>query len=63
MGIALELAEIDTVDGAVEKLLHEDIYSKESMLQMRDKYLYNVSKSAEVGANYIIKRLIEMSKR
>lgn len=63
LGIAVELTEIDTIDTAVEKLLHEEIYSKESMLQMREKYLYNVSKSAQVGANYIIKRLIEMSKK
>ena len=63
LGIALELTEIDNIDVAVKKLLEEEIYSKKSMLQMREKYLYNVSKSAEVGANYIIKRLIEISKR
>lgn len=37
--------------------------SLENMWKIRDKYLYNVSHSTEVGAKYIIKWLIEMSKR
>ena len=31
--------------------------------EIREKYLYNISNSAEVGASYIINRLIEYSKR
>lgn len=62
MGISVELDRLDTVGEAVEKLLHEENYSKEKMMDMRDKYLYNVSDSASVGAKYIIDRLIEMSK-
>lgn len=62
MGISVELDRLYTVGEAVEKLLHEENYSKEKMMKMREKYLYNVSNSASVGAKYIIDRLIEMSK-
>ena len=33
------------------------------MLAMREKYLYNVEKSAGAGARYIIMILIEISKK
>lgn len=62
MGISVELDELASIDKVVEKLLNEDNYSKEQMKKMREKYLYNISKSAEVGADYIINRLIEISK-
>lgn len=61
MGISVELDQLDSIDEVVDKLLHEDSYSIENMRKMREKYLYHVSKSAEVGADYIINRLIEMS--
>lgn len=61
IGISVELEELGKLPEMVKKLLSESNYSKESLKEMRDKYLYNVSHSAEVGANYIINRLIEMS--
>lgn len=61
IGLSLELDELGTINSVIKKLLIEDTYSKEKMKDMREKYLYNVSKSADVGAEYIIKRLIEMS--
>lgn len=61
MGISLELNQLDNIDCVVKKLLYESDYSKERMKEMRDKYLYNVSHSAGVGAKYIINRLIEIS--
>lgn len=63
MGISVELNQLDTIGLAVEKLLHEESYSKDKMMEMREKYLYNISNSAAVGAKYIIDRLIEMSKQ
>ncbi len=62
IGISVEVSEIGTIASVVEKLLKEDAYSKEKMKDMRSKYLYNVSGSADVGASYIINRLVEMSK-
>ena len=61
IGISVEVNEIGTIASVVEKLLKEDAYSKEKMKDMRSKYLYNVSGSADVGASYIINRLVEMS--
>jgi len=62
MGISVELDQLDSIDKVVETLLYKEDYSRENMRRMREKYLYNVSKSAEVGAEYIIRRLIEISK-
>lgn len=61
IGLSVELNELGTIASVVEKLLKEENYSKEKMKEMREKYLYNVSRSADVGAAYIINRLIEMS--
>lgn len=61
IGISLELNELDNIHNVVEKLLWDENYSKENMKQMREKYLYNVSRSAEVGADYIIDRLITIA--
>lgn len=61
IGISVELSDLDSIGTVVHRLLFEDSYSKENLRKMREKYLYNVSKSAEVGADYIINRLIEMS--
>lgn len=62
MGISVELDQLDSVDKVVETLLYKEDYSRENMRKMREKYLYNISRSAEVGAEYIIRRLIEISK-
>ena len=61
IGISVELEELGKLPEMVKKLLSESNYSKERLKEMREKYLYNVTHSAEVGANYIINRLIEMS--
>ena len=63
MGISLEPDQIDSIGTAVHDLLCQENFAPENMKKMRDKYLYNVSHSTEVGAKYIIKRLIEMSGR
>ena len=61
IGIALEMDEIGIIADASEKLLHDELFSKESICALRDKYLYNVGKSASVGAEYLIKSLIKKS--
>ncbi len=62
MGLSVELNELQKLNTVIETLLSENIYSKDEMRKMREKYLYNVSQSAKVGADYMIGRLIEMSK-
>lgn len=63
MGLSVEPDKLEQLNAAVERLLKESTYSQEEMRKMREKYLYNISHSAEVGADYIIKRLIEISKQ
>ena len=63
VGISLNLDETDRVTKTVEKLLNDVTYSKEEMSKIRAQYLFNVGNSGEAGADYIIKKLIEYSKR
>ena len=55
------MEEIRNITEATEKLLHDELFSKESICALREKYLYNVGKSASVGADYLIKQLIKKS--
>lgn len=61
IGISVEMDQVDKINDVVTRLLSEESYAKEKMAEMREHYLYNISKSAGVGAKYIIDRLIEMS--
>lgn len=63
IGISVDTDKLDTLAEVVHRLLTEEVYAKDSMKSVREKYLYNVDKSAEVGAKYIIKQLIAASKR
>ncbi len=63
IGQSIDTDKIDTINEVVNKLLTDNSFKKESIEAIRDKYLYNIGSSAEVGAKYIIRRLIEMSKK
>ena len=63
IGIALQPEETDKIADSVERLLHEPVFSKESIANLRDKSLYNVGSAAFAGADYLINRLIEISRR
>lgn len=63
VGISLELSELQNTADTVKTLLHANDYSQEEMAKIREQYLYNIGKSGVVGANYIINRLIEYSKK
>lgn len=63
VGISVDTDKIDGLNNVVKRLLTEEVYSKESLKKVREKYLFNVGKSADVGANYIIKRMIEISNK
>ena len=62
IGLSVSVDHLEELDSVVRRLLYSEDYQKENMKALRDKYLYNVSKSAKVGADYLIRRLIEMSK-
>lgn len=63
VGISVDVDKLDGLAEVAATLLNDESYSKESMKVIRDKYLYNVGNSGNVGADYIIKRLIEYSKQ
>ena len=62
VGISVETDNLDTLGDVIDRLLDDKEYSKEAMAVVRDKYLYNVSKSGPIGADYLIGKLIEYSK-
>lgn len=64
VGISLEPEVIEgEIISAVDKLLLDEQFSRESMKELREYYLYNCGNSGTVGAKYIIDRLVERSKR
>ncbi|MBO6260517.1 MAG: membrane protein insertase YidC [Lachnospiraceae bacterium] len=63
VGISVAPDKLDEIADRVNRLLTEEVYSKESLRNVRDKYLYNVGKSAEVGTRYILRSLLETEKR
>jgi YidC/Oxa1 family membrane protein insertase len=63
VGISIDEKDAPNALAAVHTLLSDEKFSADSLAQLREKYIYNVGKSGEVGAKYIIKRLIEIEKR
>ena len=63
IGIEVELNEIDKIPSAVERLLTEECFSPDSISALREQSLYHLGNAASVGAEYLIDRLIEISKR
>ena len=63
VGISVELNELQNISDTVHALLNDNEYSPEEMAKIREQYLYNIGKSGNVGAKYIIDRLIEYSKK
>ena len=54
VGISVETDNLGTLGDVIDKLLEGKEYSKEAMAVVHDKYLYNVSKSGPIGADYLI---------
>ena len=63
VGISVGPDGLDEISGMVKRLLTEEVYSKESLRNVRDTYLYNVGKSAEVGTRYILRSLLAAEAR
>ena len=61
LGIALELSDLANTGNAIERLMENQLFSEESIRNLREKYLYNIGNSASVGADYLIKQLIKKS--
>lgn len=62
VGISVELSSVGTkVLSAVDRLLYDQQFSKESMQELKNQYLYHPGESGKVGAKYMIGRLVERS--
>lgn len=62
IGVSMKLDELGNISNMIRRLLYEDNYSKDNIAGVRNQYIYNLGNSGEVGADYIIQRLIEYSK-
>lgn len=63
VGVSVDLDKLDTLPQAVEQLLNSNDFSAESLGKMRDKYIYNIGRSGETGAQYIMERLAYFKKK
>lgn len=62
IGISVEPDRIEEgIVEAVERLLGDKQFSRESMQAMKEEYIYNNGTSGKVGAKYIIDRLVSRS--
>ena len=57
IGKSIDLDELASLPQAVYELLHDNAFSRESIAKIRDKYIYHIGHSGEVGAAYIMERL------
>ena len=62
ISIAPDNVESEIVD-AVDKLMGDVQFSKESMQKLKEQYSYNIGTSGKVGAKYIIGQLVKRSGR
>ena len=63
IGISLQPDDMEKLIPSVDRLLHESTFSPESIAVLREQSLYNIGRSALVGSDYLIRRLIEMTKQ
>lgn len=62
VGISIEVPKIGKeIVPAVDKLLADEQFSQDSMLRLKEQYIYHVGESGKVGAKYIIERLVKRS--
>lgn len=59
VGISVEESQISEVSEMVERLLGDKQFSKDSMADLRDAYIYNIGNSGKIGAKYIIDSLVK----
>lgn len=57
VGKSVDMDKIDTLPQVVDELLNSSEFSRESLEKIRNKYIYHIGRSGEVGADYIMERL------
>ncbi len=63
IGIELEINELNTLETKVQKVLDDSDKYKEKITKIRDKYIANFGKSAQIGGQYIIDKVNEKGKK
>ena len=64
VGISIALDHIENeIVSAVDRLLNDVQFSRDSMQTLKEQYIYNVGTSGKVGAKYIIERLVKRSEQ
>lgn len=63
VGKSVDMDKIDTLPQVVDELLNSSEFSRESLEKIRDKYIYHIGRSGEVGADYIMERLAYYKKK
>lgn len=62
IGVSVETDKLSQLPQVIERLLSDE-FSRDEMAKVREEYLFNFGSSAQVGAKYIIRRLIEFTKK
>lgn len=62
IGISVAPDHLSDLPAAVERLLHEKTFSPAGLARIREKYLYHIGKSAEIGGKYLIEAVIRKNK-
>jgi YidC/Oxa1 family membrane protein insertase len=57
VGRSVDMDKLGSLAEIVDELLNSNEFSKDSLRKIRDKYIYNIGLSGEVGAQYIMERL------
>jgi len=63
IGMSIDTDKIDGLNMAVDTLLFDERFSKQSIAELRDKYIYNIGTSGKVGAMYLVNRLLAKEKK
>ncbi len=63
VGRSVDMDKLSTLAQVVEELLSSNAFSRESLEKIRNEYIYSISSSGEVGADYIMERLAYYKKK
>lgn len=62
IGISVAPDHLSDLPAAVGRLLHEKTFSPAELAKIREEYLFNIGKSAEIGGKYLIEAVIRKNK-
>lgn len=63
IGKSVDLENLKNLPEIVHELLTSNEFSREELCKIREKYIYNIGSSGEIGADYIIERLHYFEKK